>query len=458
MSSGKELKDNIMRALKIYCFLPVLALMAVACTQEQPTSEELCFSVRWGENPLTRTVLQEDGTSVWWCPDEYIKVFSNDMAGMFYSTNAENAETIEIRGGLVPNNGRDGNANGTYLALYPYDADAFIDPADETITLTVPCNQQGCSGTFADKTVPAVARSRTYSFSFYNVCGGARFSVTEPGIVKAVFSSVSGEPLAGKVCVGFDANGLPEIRNVIDGMPEITLQAPEGGFVPGEDYFVMLLPSILQNGLRITLFKSDIGRRPVVVDRPVTVHRAVFGTLDRMDAELWQSLESHPFTDLGLSVLWADMNLGAASPEEAGDYYAWGETAPKPFYTEENYVGTVDGDAAAAASNGRWMIPSAENWQELLDCCDWEWTDVSGVGGFRATSRVEGFAGASIFLPAAGYYGAGGFQEGGALYQSKTLSDDALYYKAFRFSGGQPDVLLYTPRYLGTTIRPVMPL
>ena len=32
--------------------------------------------------------------------------------------------------------------------------------------------------------------------------------------------------------------------------------------------------------------------------------------------------------DLGLSIKWAPCNVGASSPEQYGDYFAWGETAP----------------------------------------------------------------------------------------------------------------------------------
>ena len=32
--------------------------------------------------------------------------------------------------------------------------------------------------------------------------------------------------------------------------------------------------------------------------------------------------------DLGLSVLWSNMNLGATTPYEEGDYFAWAETKP----------------------------------------------------------------------------------------------------------------------------------
>ena len=49
--------------------------------------------------------------------------------------------------------------------------------------------------------------------------------------------------------------------------------------------------------------------------------------------------DSHEYLDLGLpsGTLWATCNVGASYPEEYGDYFAWGETAPKEEYTYENY-------------------------------------------------------------------------------------------------------------------------
>lgn len=37
--------------------------------------------------------------------------------------------------------------------------------------------------------------------------------------------------------------------------------------------------------------------------------------------------------DLGMSVKWANINVGATKPKEYGDYFAWGETAPKGIHT-----------------------------------------------------------------------------------------------------------------------------
>ena len=47
----------------------------------------------------------------------------------------------------------------------------------------------------------------------------------------------------------------------------------------------------------------------------------------------------YEYVDLGLpsGTLWATRNLGANSPEESGDYFAWGETEPKEEYYMSNY-------------------------------------------------------------------------------------------------------------------------
>ncbi len=144
-----------------------------------------------------------------------------------------------------------------------------------------------------------------------------------------------------------------------------------------------------------------------------------------------------PYVDLGLSVKWATCNVRASQPHEYGDYYAWGETNSKDRfywstynynvgeYDEDNmssltkycpkngfgYNGYTDtlsvlelsDDVAHARWGGNWRIPTSKEFQELLDSCDWEWTTLNGVKGFKVTSNVSGFTDQSIFLPAAGY-------------------------------------------------------
>ncbi len=136
----------------------------------------------------------------------------------------------------------------------------------------------------------------------------------------------------------------------------------------------------------------------------------------------------HEYIDLGLpsGLKWATCNVGANSPEEYGDYFAWGETEPKEYYdwstykygTEYNrltkycndsYYGkdgftdnkTVldpEDDAATANWGGAWRMPTKAEQDELCNNCTWDWTTQNGVNGHEVT----GPNGNSIFLPAAG--------------------------------------------------------
>ena len=132
------------------------------------------------------------------------------------------------------------------------------------------------------------------------------------------------------------------------------------------------------------------------------------------------------YVDLGLSVKWATFNVGANSPEDYGDYFAWGETEPKEVYDWSTYkwcngssstltkyntsssYGIVDNktqldltdDAAHVNWGGSWRMPTREEWSELREQCTWTWTSQNGVNGRKVTSKSNGN---SIFLPAAGY-------------------------------------------------------
>ena len=120
------------------------------------------------------------------------------------------------------------------------------------------------------------------------------------------------------------------------------------------------------------------------------------------------SINGHEYVDLGLSVRWATCNIGANSPEDYGDYYAWGETSTKSSYDEDNYatfgkeivdIGGTSRDVARVKWGGSWRMPTWAECVELRDKCTWTWTTQGGHNGYKVT----GPNGKSIFLPAAGY-------------------------------------------------------
>lgn len=158
--------------------------------------------------------------------------------------------------------------------------------------------------------------------------------------------------------------------------------------------------------------------------------------------------------DLGLSVIWAPWNIGASKASDYGEYFAWGEVAPKLdesgnylsydwktyywifggqsdwqnitkyqtddtqysgiWYNEnQNFIGDgkttlEDSDDAATVNwGGRWRMPTQAEFEELsnTDNCEWTWTDnykESNHSGYVIKSKKNGYEEAVLFLPAAG--------------------------------------------------------
>lgn len=111
--------------------------------------------------------------------------------------------------------------------------------------------------------------------------------------------------------------------------------------------------------------------------------------------------------DLGLSVLWADRNLGAYSESSAGAYYAWGETTTKKSYDDNSFVGATladtnisgtEKDAATATWGEGWRMPTCAEVTELYEQCEWKWRKDDGLSGFLITGPNDN----TIFLPASG--------------------------------------------------------
>ena len=209
------------------------------------------------------------------------------------------------------------------------------------------------------------------------------------------------------------------------------------------------------------------------------------GSLRRVESE-----NGHEYVDLGLSVRWATMNVGAQAPQESGEYYAWGELEPKEVYdwvtysfrtagdtvydvqlskynTKKNH-GTVDNntrllkadDVANVKWGGGWRYPTIAEIEELMDenNCTWTWTTMKGVDGYKVQSRKKGYKRRYIFIPAAGARSGSGFdeKETGGVYWSGTLIE-AFYACIISFTPDAISAYSASERFMGLPVRPVCP-
>lgn len=122
-------------------------------------------------------------------------------------------------------------------------------------------------------------------------------------------------------------------------------------------------------------------------------------------------INGHQWVDLGLpsGLKWATCNVGASTPEDPGDYFAYGEVSEKDSYVFNNSInlqkeirhisGRSEYDAATVHWGKEWRIPTYHEVDELECNCRMEWTTINGKNGYKLTSLING---ASIFLPATG--------------------------------------------------------
>ncbi len=189
------------------------------------------------------------------------------------------------------------------------------------------------------------------------------------------------------------------------------------------------------------------------------------------------------WVDLGLpsGLLWADRNVGASSPEDYGNYYAWGETAPKNVYDWSTYAygnnydeltkycnkasyglnGFTDNltvllasdDAATVNLGGGARMPTDDEWYELMDRTTMTWTTRNGVYGCLLTA----YNGNSLFLPAAGdRHGTGLLDAGesGSYWSSTLLVGEPNFAWLFHFNSRNQD-MYFTYRRNGLSVRAV---
>lgn len=193
--------------------------------------------------------------------------------------------------------------------------------------------------------------------------------------------------------------------------------------------------------------------------------------------------------DLGLSVKWANANLGASSPEDYGGYYQWAGTREVsdtsidldwdncPYHTGSSYesgwtkyntqssYGFVDNkttleasdDAATVNLGGKWRMPTDAEWKELIDNCTWTWTSLNGENGYKVRSKKAGYTDRRIFLPTAGFRSYDELYRVGSLgcYWSSSLDTDYPFGPSY-VEFDSVDVGRYaSPRFFGLSVRPV---
>lgn len=242
----------------------------------------------------------------------------------------------------------------------------------------------------------------------YNDTGESGYVVTSRMNGNSIFLPSTG-------CVFGDRRNVYQAQNIF-----YWLREDDSSF-SGESY-VFAYGQPIDWSIQNYIDENKIPFSNAIDDRALGLQvRAVSPNPDFGKSETQKPMAMHEAeaVDLGLSVLWASCNVGSEDGIGAGDYYAYGATAPysfdnrKPAKVDEGIYqkakkGTCtllpQADAASANMGGDWRMPTQAEWEELADerLCSWEKTwdyNGTGISGYIVTSLINGN---SIFLPAAG--------------------------------------------------------
>ena len=222
------------------------------------------------------------------------------------------------------------------------------------------------------------------------------------------------------------------------------------------------------SGKTITIKALSLGSTVVKVTDEVTKKTTTFGI-----AVIPPSAYDKYAVDLGLSVKWSQINVGAVSVEDWGEHYAWGETESKSYFSWSSYdlcngtestitkYNSHDGktilepsdDAATVVMGRNWRTPTLTEMEELVNRCKWTQETLNGVKGMRVT----GPNGNSIFLPFGGEMSEDVLHHSdttGYYYVSNLSSDGEKYAPALVCYGNKQEFVPHA-RFFGLSIRPV---
>ena len=396
-----------------------------------------------------------------WTAGETVKVYK-DNAELGTLTAQSTGASTSLKGTLTGDLNVNDNLTLKYLS-------ADYNSQDGTLTGKAKSIDKVCDYSTATVTVSGIAGGNisTTNANFEN----------QQAVIKFTLKNADGSASLGN----------PTAFSVTDGSSTVTLsEIPDETYdTNGSGVLYVAFPATGESAT-ITLSATVSGEVYGLAKTGITfTNSKYYGVTVKMKQAASAPAEAEA-VDLGLSVKWANMNVGATSETDYGKYYAWGATTDNyseskdynwtntPYYTGNGSThswskytsapATLDvatDDAARANWGGSWRMPTETEFQELLDNTTRSWQTnykgVSGCNGYLFTSKKAGYTDKSIFLPAAGYRNGSSLRSDGSngFYWSSTLgSGNVGRGRYLSFGSGNAGVYDYH-RYYGFSVRAV---
>ena len=319
----------------------------------------------------------------WDAPDKILVGYAGAVSE-FTSTNTEPAEEATFTGTLP-------EGSGELYGIYPAESDNTVD-ADGTFKIIYHNEQTAVEGSYDPIAFPSIAVSESKNLSFKNILGLLELTVGYDDVTSITFTAYSdvaiprtrgtADPIVMYVQL---KEGEPTIVGAEGGenghgrFSGYILNAPKGSscFTKDAPYYLAVPPISGWTEDMYPLFilqHSDGSTTNIKFDyQPVLERSKVHKVKKLVTEEPSDPYNGHEYVDLGLpsDLKWATCNIGADSPEGFGDYFAWGETAPKDKYSWDTYLWTSFPDGVEVAEDDQWKYVSKYTFEDGRTSAQW---------------------------------------------------------------------------------------
>ena len=275
-----------MKHFKTYLLCLGLALTTASCSQDDFESNDtasdklidMSFTAGTAQ-PVTRTVLGEDGSTVTWQ--------TNDQIGIgYYRAPGDKSQPFKTptAGSDVHFWGKAADVTSSYFMMYPYQENAKISYKNNLqaeYKFSFPKNQTATAGSFDPKANISVGviPKRYEPFIAYNVGGLVRFTIKGTDKVKQVkLFAIGQDNLVGDITsmISFKTNGqINKMQTkMTNGTPVVNLVAENGGLKEETPYYIALPEEKISKGISI-IFTLDNGKSIIKkVKQEINIERA----------------------------------------------------------------------------------------------------------------------------------------------------------------------------------------
>lgn len=362
----------MMKTIKISTAL--VAVMALAsCGQENLTlpSEELVPVTFTATGEQTKTTYSAGKVS--WETTDKVSLFSGEdyktktelsVSGRLY----EDGEKAEFEGLAA-------DGSESYIAVYP---SAEVNGYNGTsLTVGIPSDQVAVAGGFMSGANTAVATSTGNSLIFSNVGAlvgirfGAADAVSTTAVrLKAKKSETEFAGLSGTASVTFDAQtGVPLAGE--GSSDSVTLTAPDGGFVSGSVYYMVVYPGDYK-GFELTLTQSgqDVVKTS---DTACRLERSSYVTIGQKLSPVTSLPDDFTIT-IDFTAGWPFNEVCAAAGQQttSGEKYTYYYKYPDGLNTTELEFGILKGTSGtnsyAMVEGGLQFTNTSENPISMIGC------------------------------------------------------------------------------------------